>query len=119
MMKQNREQRRKDAKAKARLNRELQIHSQMAFDAALIAASDVFHCGPSRCIAFAEAYQETFEEILKDFADDGEFIFLRGEHLLSANFGEDVAVKPVKSDHDAFVACADESAHCVFCFFLF
>lgn len=32
-MKQNREQRRKDAKAKARLNRELQIHSQMAFDA--------------------------------------------------------------------------------------
>lgn len=74
-MKQNREQRRKDAKAKARLNRELQIHSQMAFDAALIEASDVFHCGPARCIAFAEAYQETFEEILKDFESGAEYAF--------------------------------------------
>lgn len=74
-MKQNREQRRKDAKAKARPNRELQIHSQMAFDAALIAASDVFHCGPARCIAFAEAYQENFEEILKDFESGAEYAF--------------------------------------------
>lgn len=90
MTKLNREQRRKDAKAKARLNRELSIHVQLALDAALIAANDVFHCGPERCEAFADAYTKNYNEILKDFEDGADYAFedidRRLEKICGKNF---------------------------------
>ena len=75
MGKPKREQRRKDAKAKARLNRELQIHVQIAMDAAMIAANEVFQCGPGRAEAFAEAYQGRYLDIIKAFEDDAVYAY--------------------------------------------
>lgn len=75
-MRQNREQRRKNAKAKARLNQELKVHCQMCLDAALIAANDVFQCGPGRCEDFVIAYSRNFSEILEDFNSvDADYAF--------------------------------------------
>lgn len=75
MPKQNRQQRRKDAKAKARLNRELQIHVQMALDAAMIAANETLGMGAGRAEKFAKAYQDNYMEIIRAFDDGAEYAF--------------------------------------------
>lgn len=66
----NREQRRKNAKAKARLDAQLRIHVQIGLDAAAIAANDVFHMGPTYVEAFANAYRDAYMEICNLIVDD-------------------------------------------------
>lgn len=72
----NREQRRKHAKDKARLDKQLRIHVQIGLDAAAIAANDVFHMGPSKVDAFAKAYTDAYMEICNKIVDnDADYAF--------------------------------------------
>lgn len=87
-MRQNREQRRKNAKAKARLNQGLRVHCQMCLDAALIAANDVFGCGPGRCEEFVVAYSRNFSAILDDFGTDADYAFADIDRRLAKICGE-------------------------------
>ena len=43
----------------------------MGFDAAIIAAHEVFGMGPGRAAAFAEAYNSAMEELATIYVDDG------------------------------------------------
>lgn len=43
----------------------------MGFDAAIIAAHEVFQMGPGRAAAFAEAYNSAMEELATIYVDDG------------------------------------------------
>ena len=42
----------------------------LSFDAAIIAAHEVFHMGPGRAAAFANAYNEAMEQLAGLFVDD-------------------------------------------------
>lgn len=66
----NREQRRRNAKDRARLDKQLQIHVQIGLDAACIAANDVFRMGPSRVEDFCRAYTQSYMEICSKIVDD-------------------------------------------------
>jgi len=45
------------------------VHTQMCLDAAVIAANEVFNMGPSRCLAFAQAFSEALTEIAEITTD--------------------------------------------------
>ena len=51
-------------------SRYAEIRGQIDFDAACIAANEVFHMGPSRAQAFAKAMMETAHEIGEMFIED-------------------------------------------------
>lgn len=42
----------------------------LSFDAAIIAAHEVFHMGPGRAAAFANAYKEAMEQLAGLYVDD-------------------------------------------------
>lgn len=44
----------------------------LSFDAAIIAAHEVFHMGPGRAGAFANAYNEAMEQLAGLYVDDAE-----------------------------------------------
>lgn len=44
----------------------------MGFDAAIIAANEVFHMGPGRAAAFATAYNDAMEELAAMYVDSGD-----------------------------------------------
>ena len=44
----------------------------LSFDAAIIAAHEVFHMGPGRAAAFANAYNEAMEQLAGLYVDDAE-----------------------------------------------
>lgn len=49
-----------------------EIRSQIDFDAACIAANEVFHMGPGRAKAFAKAMMEAAHEISEMFVEDSQ-----------------------------------------------
>lgn len=52
------------------VNELLKITIQICEDAALMAANDVFHCGPKRADPFCLSYKNYVAEILKLIGDD-------------------------------------------------
>lgn len=60
-----------DARHWAELNRELEIHVQIAADAAVIAANDVFRAGPTRVKEFHDTFRGHYIEICKLITESG------------------------------------------------
>lgn len=60
-----------DAQHWAKLNQELDTHVQIAMDAALIAANDVFNMGPSRVQEFYDTFRSHYIEICDLIVDNG------------------------------------------------
>ena len=48
------------------------VRIMLSFDAAIIAAHEVFHMGPGRAAAFANAYNEAMEQLAGLYVDDAE-----------------------------------------------
>lgn len=78
----------KEANAKARLNRELAIHVQIGADAAALAANEVFHMGPTRAAEFHAAYAKAYMEIVNAINDDSDLAFARLDRRLKQIFGD-------------------------------
>lgn len=84
-------QARKEAAARARLERELAIHCQIAADAAAIAAGEVLHLGPQRAADFHAAFCQAYMEICKVMAEDTrdmEYARAAVDRRLAPIFGE-------------------------------
>ena len=82
---------RKEAAARARLERELAIHCQIGADAAAIAASEVLHLGPQRAADFHAAFCQAYMEICKVMAEDTqdmEYARAAVDRRLAPIFGE-------------------------------
>ena len=60
-----------DARHWAELNRELEIHVQIAADAAVIAANDVFKMGPARVQEFHDTFRSHYIEICELITESG------------------------------------------------
>ena len=67
----------------AKYNTMLDIIVQMGQDAAMIAANDVFHLGPTRAAAFAAAYTEAVNDMARlideDSNDDRSLIYAKAK----------------------------------------
>ena len=48
------------------------VRLMLGFDAAIIAANEVFHMGPGRAAAFANAYNSAMEELAAMYVDAGD-----------------------------------------------
>ena len=59
-----------EARYAAKYNTMLDILVQMGQDAAMIAANDVFHLGPTRAAAFAAAYADAINDMARLIDED-------------------------------------------------
>lgn len=84
----NREQRRKHAKEMARLGGQLNIHTQVAADAAAIAANEVLQMGPGRAVQFHHAYCQNYSEIIDAINTDSDYAFDIIDRRMAPIFGD-------------------------------
>lgn len=87
-MKRNAYLDKRDAYARARLQRQLEIHTQIGGDAAAIAANEVFRMGPTRAAEFHAAYAKAYMEIVNAINDDSDLAFARLDRRLKQIFGD-------------------------------
>ena len=91
MSKQNAYLARKEALAQARLNRELRTHTQIAADAAAIAANEVLHLGPGRAEAFHRAFCAAYHDIVEAIITDMEYAQIAVDRRLQPIYGDKFA----------------------------
>ena len=82
---------RKEAIAQARLNRELRTHTQIAADAAAIAANEVLHLGPGRAEAFHSAFCVAYHDIVEAIITDMEYAQVAVDRRLQTIYGDKFA----------------------------
>lgn len=84
----NREQRRKHAKQMTLLGLQLNIHKQVAADAAAIAANEVLQMGPGRAEQFHDAYCSNYYEIIEAINTDPDYAFDIIDRRMKPIFGD-------------------------------
>ena len=82
---------RKEALSQERLNRELRTHTQIAADAAAIAANEVLHLGPGRAEAFHRAFCAAYHDIVEAIITDMEYAQIAVDRRLQPIYGDKLA----------------------------
>lgn len=91
MSKRNAYLARQEAKAAARLDRELRTHTQIAADAAAIAANEILHLGPGWAEAFHRAYCAAYNDIVEAIITDMDYAQVAVDRRLQPIYGDKFA----------------------------
>lgn len=70
-----------EIKYRVLFDRKMDMVMQLTYDSAFLAAADVFHMGPGRCVSFGTALKGYLEEIAammnEDQKDDKNYVYTR------------------------------------------
>ena len=97
--------------ARAIIAEQTRARVMLGFDAAIIAAHEVFHMGPGRSAAFANAYNDAMEDLATLYVDDAEkhgdkrIEYAKGKRdaLIRSIVGDEVFVEFDRAYGEAYV----------------